>query len=134
MQLSVWVPNDLASVVKEKFPEVNVSKLLQDSLRGLLKCEHDEVVCSGCGAGVDKRAMVDEALSAFYRQVQYELFDLIHAGGTCEGAAQVVKSVAEAHQISASRRVQLTRPPRGVRARREWDRRWLEEQQRLELE
>lgn len=128
MQLSVWVPNELAEALKTRLPGVNVSKVLQDGLRSLLDCEHDQLVCADCAAPVNRRAITDDALSKFYSQVMWEIRDLVAAGGTCEGAGRIVKGVAEAHQVSAAKRVSLPRPPRGVRERREWERRWLEQQ------
>lgn len=133
VRLSVWVPDELADTIKERLPMANVSRVLQDGLRSLLKCPHDTAACGDCGAPMDKAQIIDEALSSFYRALMWELHDLVNAGGTAEGAARVLKGVGEAHQVSAARRISLPRPPRGVRARREWDRRWLEEQQRLEL-
>lgn len=132
MRLNVWVPDELAVTVREAMPGVNVSKVLQDGLRSLLKCGHETVACADCGEPIDKAQLVDDALSAFYRQVWWELHDLVHADGTCEGAARVFKAVAEAHQISAAKRMSVPRPPRGKRERREWERRWYE-QQRLEM-
>lgn len=128
MRLSVWIPDELADTIRERLPDLNVSKVLQDGLRSLLGCEHEQLVCAACAAPVERRAFIDDALSKFYSQVMSELRELVAAGGTCEGAGRVVKGVAEAHQVSAAKRVSLPRPPRGVRARREWERRWLEQQ------
>lgn len=133
MRLSVWIPDELAATIKEHMADVNVSKVLQDGLRGLLKCSHSKVVCAECSVEIDQAEITDSALSNFYRQLMWELFDLVHAGGTCEGAAKVAKGVAEAHHVSAAAKVSLPRPPRGVRERREWDREWLERQGRLAM-
>lgn len=127
MRVNVWLPDELVAAVREHLPDVNVSKTLQAALRSLLSCKHDRMVCAECAQPVDLAALLDEAKSAFYSQLRWELEALVNNDGTAEGAARVAKDVAVAHQITAAK-APLPRPGRAQRQRQR-DRAWLEAQE-----
>jgi hypothetical protein len=126
-RVNVWMPDELLAKMRAELPGVNVSKVLQDGMRALIGCRHPGLVCAECAQALDLAAIVDEAKSAFYSQLRWELEDLVLNGGTAEGAARVAKGVAMAHQISAAA-LPLPRPGRTQR-RRQRDRAWLEQQE-----
>ena len=120
MRVNVYLPDELAATIRASVPELNLSRALQDALRGLLSCRHDQLECSACAAKVDRGSFIDRALSAFYWDLVDELHRLVDQGGTAEGAGRIAKDVAQRHQVSAARNAPLPRPPasrRGARRR-----------------
>lgn len=110
----MWLPDELAALARDQLPGVNLSAVLQAGLRALVDCDHDQVACCRCGAEVDVDDLVDTALSHFYRSALWELEPLVRQLGTAEGAARVLKSVAERHGVAAAA-VPLPRPTRAER-------------------
>lgn len=115
MRINAYVPDDLAAQVKEHLPDVNVSAVLQEALRTLLDCDHDRLVCAGCGEEVDPTAVAGAALDAFYRELLWEWRALVNNHGTAVGAAQVAKRVAVAMGVPGAETRSLPRPPRSMR-------------------
>lgn len=113
-RVNIWLPDELAALVKDGLPGVNMSALLQAELRSRLVCEHDELACVRCGTHIERLGLVDEVLSAFYRQCISALEPLVNHRGTAEGAALILKRVAQRHQLSSAE-IPLPRPPREVR-------------------
>lgn len=113
---NVYLPDELADLVERELPDVNLSALLQQALQSLLGCDHARLRCAGCAAPVERSAIADAALSAFYRDVMWDLHPLVSRGGTAEGAARVVKAVAQrnGHRVSAAD-APLPRPNRTER-------------------
>lgn len=117
MRLNVYLPDELAATVRGRLPDLNVSAVLQDALRALLGCRHELIACAACATAIDKRRMIDDALSRFYMDLHWRLGELVNSdrGGTAEGAARIAKDVGERHQISAAGRLPLPRPSRALR-------------------
>ena len=112
MRLNVYLPDDLGEQVKDQLPDVNVSALLQDALRGLLECGHERLRCDCCGEMVDPEAVAGAALDAFYAELLWEWQALVDNRGTAVGAAQVAKRVAVEMNVPGADRRPLPRPPR----------------------
>lgn len=125
-RVNLWLPAELAMTVNDQLPAVNMSQVLQEQLRALLGCKHDRIVCAACNAEVEKAKLVEDAKSAFYSQLLWELEDLIARDGTAEGAARVAKSVALAHRLPVADRP-LPRPSRSQR-KRALDQEWFNRQ------
>jgi hypothetical protein len=114
-RVNVWLPAELAEVLRAELPDLNLSQLVQDAIRGVLGCRHDELACARCAEPVDRGALVDAAMSAFYSDVMWDLIPLVDRVGTAEGAARVVKEVARRHQVSRAESTPLPRPSRANR-------------------
>jgi hypothetical protein len=116
-RMNVTMPDELAELVRTELPGLNVSAVLQRELAKLVRCPHDALACSCCGATVQQRALVDAQLSAFYQDVIWQLQTPVGRCETAEGAARVVQSVARAWEVSAVDVTPLPRPTRSQRAR-----------------
>jgi hypothetical protein len=117
MRVNVWLPDELNATIKRELPDVNVSAVLQRSLAALLECRHDELACRECASPIDRRQLIDNALSAFYADLHWRLRDLVERGGTAEGAARIAKDVACRHRVSCAPNMPLPRPSREQRHR-----------------
>src|SRR2546423_8100958 len=99
MRVNVWLPDELNATIKRELPDVNVSAVLQRSLAALLECRHDELACSACASPIDRRQLIDNALSAFYLDLHWKLCELVDRGGTAEAAARIAKDIACRHHV-----------------------------------
>lgn len=116
MRINAYLPDDLGERLREELPDVNVSAVLQQALRGLLDCEHERLACADCGEPVDGSAAdVGEALAAFWGELLHEWQALVDKGGTAEGAARVGKAVAMRFGVPGAERRPIPRPPRSMR-------------------
>jgi hypothetical protein len=121
-RVNVSIPDELVALVREKLPGLNVSGVLQEGLRAMLKCTHDELVCRRCGAGLNHWRLVDQAVGRFYADVMWEVGELVRRSpaATAEGAARVIKRVAADKNVSEvahqplPRRARVTRQTRVV--------------------
>ena len=112
MRMNVYLPDDLGALVKDQLPDLNVSGLLQDALRGMLECGHELLRCDCCGEQVDPDAVAGAALEALYAELLWEWQALVDNRGTAVGAAQVAKRVAVRMGVPGAERRALPRPPR----------------------
>lgn len=115
-RINVWIPAELDATLRRRLPRLNRSAIVQGALAAQLECDHDVLTCSSCSTPVDHRQLIDAATSALYRDQLWELHGLVAAGGTAEGAARVLKAVAQRHQVSAATRSPLPRATRAERA------------------
>src|SRR5690349_2351962 len=98
------------ATVREKLPDLNLSATLAAGVRELLECEHTDVICRACAAEVNVRAdHVEPALSKFYADAMDRIEVLVHDGGTCEGAARVLKDAGVRHGIERAKNRPLPR-------------------------
>lgn len=109
------VPDDLVARVKEQLPDLNVSAVLQDALRGILDCGHEHLTCADCGEPVDGSVATGEELAAFWGELLWAWQPLVDRGGTAEGAARVGKEVAVRMGVPGAERKPIPRPPRSGR-------------------
>lgn len=116
-RVNIFIPDELLHSARSAIPNLNVSRLAQDSLRGLMSCDHKEVACARCAVPMELEDLVDGPLSRFYADALWALGELVHAGGTAEGAARVLKDVAERHGVTEAMRMGLPRPSRASRQR-----------------
>lgn len=114
-RVNTWVPDDLAAVVRERMPDVNYSQVLAEGLRARLACRHDEVACTTCGQTERRWDIEDQAVGRFYADLMWELRRLVERGGTAEGAARIVKGVADRYRVSVASKLPLPRPSRAER-------------------
>lgn len=114
-RINVWIPDDLDRTLRRRLPEINRSAVVQGALAALLDCDHDALSCSTCSTPVDHRRLIDDAQSRLYLDQLWELDPLVRRGGTAEGAARILKSVALRHHVTAAARTPLPRPTRGER-------------------
>lgn len=114
-RVNVWLSEELMSTVRDRLPDVNFSRVLADGLRDRMACRHDELACVECGR-VEQRAEIEDVrLGRFYADVVWELRTLADRGGTAEGAARVVKAIAERYRVSLASKLPLPRPTRAAR-------------------
>lgn len=116
-RMNVTLPDELAELVRRELPGLNVSGVLQRALAELVDCAHADLVCACCGARVQHRELVDARVSAFYREVVWQLQTPIARCETAEGAARVLQSVARSWEVPAADRTPLPRPTRSQRER-----------------
>jgi hypothetical protein len=115
--MNVTLSDELATLVRENMPGLNVSGVLQRALAELVECPHAELVCSCCGARVQHRALVDARLGAFYSDVIWRLQEPVSRCATAEGAARVVQSTARSWEVPTVDHTPLPRPTASQRAR-----------------
>ncbi|HUC37020.1 MAG TPA: hypothetical protein VMR97_07850 [Acidimicrobiales bacterium] len=115
MRLNVYLPDELATTVREKLPDIKMSGVLQEALRGLLGCHHAELCCRTCAIPITRAEITTEALDAFYAELSDRLDLLVRRVGTAEGAAKVARDVARRHGIGFASWRALPRPTRGER-------------------
>jgi hypothetical protein len=117
MRLNVTVPDGLIARVREEHPDLNVSGVLQQALRGLLECDHERLVCAACGEEVeaDDAVVIGDALSRFWTELLWAWQPLVDRGGTAEGAARIGKEVAVRFGVPGAEHRALPRPPRATR-------------------
>lgn len=113
-RINVWIPEQLDLELRRRIPGLNRSAIVQGALAAQLDCTHLALACSSCSTPVDHRRLIDEAQSALYLDQIWELHPLVTRGGTAEGAARVLKAVAERHRVSAAK----SPLPRATRAER----------------
>lgn len=114
-RVNVWIPDALHTSIRRELPELNLSAAVQAHLAGLLGCRHDSgLVCSRCATPVNASAIAGAALERFYSDALWELDPLVRRGATAEGAARVLKGVAERHRVPNAS-IPLPRPTRAER-------------------
>lgn len=115
-RVNLSVPDDLLERVRNACPGLNLSEVLRDALGPRLRCRHERLGCATCRAELERVELVDQALGVFYGAVMEELANLVRSElGTAEGAARVVKRVAERFGVSEAQYVALPRPTRRER-------------------
>jgi hypothetical protein len=126
-RMTVTMTDDLYRRVRAELPGLNVSGALQEVLRAKLACDHADLACRACGGRLEAHALVLAGLARFYGDCLDALEDPVAHGATAEGAARVLKSVADRHHIEARRPL-----PRPTRAERNAvrDQHFVDEQQR----
>jgi post-segregation antitoxin (ccd killing protein) len=116
-RLNVWVPDELDAALRAQLPGINVSKLLQEAIRGVLGCRHEQLACRRCALPIDRHALLDERLGEFYRDLLWSLEPLVNRIGTAEGAARIAKDVALRFQVPGAEDLPLPRPSKANRER-----------------
>jgi hypothetical protein len=114
-RVSLTLPDELLELIRSQSPRVNLSGLLQDGIRSRLKCDHRLFACARCSAEFGRRELVDEELGRFYGDVLWELGELARRAGTAEGAARLVRDIAERHDVTQAYFTSLPRPSRAAR-------------------
>lgn len=114
-RVSLTLPDELLELIRSQSPRVNLSGLLQDGIRSRLKCDHRLFACARCSAEFARRELVDEELGRFYGDVLWELGELARRAGTAEGAARLVRDIAERHDVTQAYFTSLPRPSRAAR-------------------
>lgn len=114
---NVYLPDELEAQVAARRPDLNVSRVLQDALWGLLgdDCEHRRLSCEDCGRELHRGDLGGAAVADYYRELLHELGPLVDQGGTAEGAARIAKRVAIEAGVPDAEHRALPRPPRTAR-------------------
>jgi hypothetical protein len=113
---SVYVPGQLLDEVLDRIPDLNLSGVLQDALRELLGCEHEQLACRDCAAPLHRAAIVELTLTRFYGDMMEALGPLIRRGGTAQGAAAKVREVATEWRVRLAIDAPAPRPTRAERS------------------
>lgn len=116
-RVNLSVPDDVLARVRADLPGVNLSATLREALGRLLRCSHDELVCSMCAGVIERRVMLDDVLGRFYDDAMWELRTAIAGGGTLEGFGTVLKRVATGYGVSKAATTPLPRSTRVERRR-----------------
>jgi hypothetical protein len=111
-RLSVYVPDELARLVREQLPRLNVSATLQAALSRHLACGHETLVCSGCSAIVDRQTVERAGERSLWLALVEVVEPLVWRCATAEGAAAAMWRVANARALPAG---VLPRPNRAER-------------------
>jgi len=114
--VNLSVPGELLERVRAEQPGLNLSEVLRDALGALMRsCDHGELDCSTCGVTFDRRELLDQALAKFYGEALWRINELAAQAGTAEGAARVLRDVAEQFGVSNAHRLPLARPTKRAR-------------------
>lgn len=116
----MYVPDELVAKVRADLPGLNVSRVVQAALTGLLSCEHDEWVCVECASHVDRVDHVRLEVRRFYADAMQRIEPLVWRCGTAEGAAGILHDAAQAWGFNPGPR---PRPTRAEREAARWDER-----------
>jgi hypothetical protein len=116
-RINVTLPDELATLVRTELPGLNVSGVLQEALQRLVRCEHRELGCSCCGARVVRRELEGAILSGFFAEAMWRLQEPVSRCATAEGAARVLRDLAQAWEVPRWDHVPLPRPTKAERAR-----------------
>ena len=114
-RVSVYLPESMSERVREELPDLNLSGLLQQALEAALDCDHDRWVCADCGEDVDTTEVCRGAWAELYDELWWSLESLVDRRGTAEGAAKVLRDVAERMGVPGAGRRPLLRPNRAMR-------------------
>ncbi len=117
-RVNVTLPDELAELVRRELPGLNVSGVLQRALAELVECPHAQLTCACCGSRVERQALVDVHLAAFYREAMWQLQTPVSRCETAEGAARVLRELARSWQVPDVERTPVPRPTRSQRERR----------------
>jgi len=116
-RVSVSLPPELLEQARALHPDLNVSGLLQDALRALVSCEHEDLVCARCGTSVRDAAVAERALSRFYVDAMTLVHDHALAEGTVIGLTRRLRDLARSYQLRIANELPmpgLTRAERGA--------------------
>jgi len=116
-RINVTLPDELAALVRDEMPGLNVSGVLQEALRARVSCDHRALGCACCGANVARTDVEHAILAGFFREAMWRLQDPVSKCATAEGAARVLVDLARAWEVPDWERVPLPRPTRAQRAR-----------------
>lgn len=119
-RVNVWLPEDLYETFRGQLPDLNLSKALQEAIRGRLRCLHDTLVCRACSVEVDHVGLISEWLHKFYIDYLGRLEPLVAVAGTAEGAARILRDLADSWHAAGVmgrdyRRHPLPRPSKAAR-------------------
>lgn len=116
-RVNLSIPSPLLEQIRRELPGLNLSEAFRAALGAqLLGCVHDDLECALCAAPVDRRDLIDRALVAFYDALRDRVDELVHRGdGTAEGAAMIMRRVAEDFGVSVAYARPLPRPTRRER-------------------
>jgi hypothetical protein len=98
-RITVTVPAELLAEAQATNPDLSPSALLQDALRRLAACPHDELRCAHCGTVVRAADVFDRAMTRLYSEIQGLIADQARRGGTVEGLARRVRALGIAHHL-----------------------------------
>lgn len=114
--VNLSVPGELLERVRAELPGLNLSEVLRDALHARVEsCTHDELGCARCGREFDRRGLIDLALAQFYGEALWRINELATQVGTAEGAARVLRQVAQSFGVSNAASLPLARPTRRAR-------------------
>jgi hypothetical protein len=116
-RVNLSIPNALLAQVRHELPGLNLSEIFRAALGAqLVGCAHDDLECSVCSAPVDRRDLLDRALVAFYGALRDRVDELVYRGdGTAEGAAMIMRKVADDFGVSVAYSRPLPRPTKRAR-------------------
>ena len=110
-RVTLWVPDELAAMVRSELPDANWSAALQSGLRAALECDHPRFGCSACGDQLERSDVTGPPLSRFFSAVMARLGHHVDQAGY-EGAARLVRTVAIDHGVPGVTTTPLPRPTR----------------------
>jgi hypothetical protein len=114
-RVNVWIPDELHHTIKSRVPRLNLSAIVQGALAATLECDHDELACATCSAGVERSGIADEAMGRLYDLALGKLERLMNDGGTVEGAIRLLAEAGRGLNVTAAQRA----VPRLSKARRD---------------
>lgn len=93
-RVNVTIPDDLAALVRDQLPGLNISGVLAQALSARLDCKHHELECSCCRLSIDRQDVMAASIAGFISDAMFELAPLVDRVGTAEGAARILRNVA----------------------------------------
>ena len=119
-RVTVYLPAELAARVEAELPGLNVSAVVQEALRGRLRCDHVEMACTSCTAVLTREEATEEAILTFWFELVDAIEPMVWRQATAEGAAAAIWRVAGAHGMPVGPVPRPTRAEREANAGRRW--------------
>ncbi|HZT66117.1 MAG TPA: hypothetical protein VFA11_10050 [Acidimicrobiales bacterium] len=120
-RVNLTAPQELLERAKAR--GLNLSELFRSAVREALgphECDHQRaVVCSDCGRELVGEQLAERAVTRLYLDVLDAIAELVHQGGTAEGAGRVVRDVGRRLQLRAALEAPIPRATRAERRQRE---------------
>jgi hypothetical protein len=114
-RINIWVTPGLLEAAREVNPDLNVSALVQEALREVIGCSHEELACRKCSAPIVRADVVEKAVTSFYLDALDAIGELVRRGGTAEGAARKLREIAGRWRLKIATEAPLPRPTRAER-------------------
>lgn len=114
MRRNVWIPDELDEAMRARYPNVNLSELVQSAVAKLIECDHHDVGCIVCGTRLRIDDLGREAASSLWRDAWGRLAVQLAQGATLTGFGRVLRQVGMDHGVLRALEAIEPRPSRAA--------------------
>lgn len=115
MRRNVWIPDDLDQLLRDRYPDANLSEIVQRAVSELIGCQHAEVACVCCGTRLRADDLGRDAAGSLWRDAWGKLAAQVAIGGTLTGFGRVLRQVGMDHGVIRALEAVEPRPSRAAR-------------------